>query len=276
MTKQTKAIKSGAIITDCADDNARVRQELRFARLFGAKPAFLGVGADAVHAKEGQAADIKAAGNLIDALGHADIMLVNVAPRGESETDSNGTPFCYFYISDTLVVSTYTPRCLGLLRDLGYVDSIELMDVPTVTAAAVQWDELTEQEAERINNTQFRSLEFLPLAARWVYEGRDVPSQSKPLDNLPAIQPCVWWVDNFGNAKTTLRSQDIDFQDGNEVKLSTGQSAVCHTRLADVPRDTTALVKGSSGYGNDRFLEIVVQRGNAAAKHNLEVGSTVF
>jgi hypothetical protein len=279
---------NGAIITDCADGNARARQELRFAELFGGKPTFLGVGADVVLGEGNKAADVEAAGNLLDLLDAVNlpeklrskepVILVNVAPRGgkTKEIWENGTPFCYFRVNGVLVVSTYARRCLSLIRDLGKIQSVELLDVPTVTAAAVAWGELTPERAQRINDTQFRSFEFMPLVARWLCDGRSVPSQNQSLEDIPAINPSIWCVDSFGNVKTTLLARDVGFEEGKVVELAEGDKVTCYTRLADVPRGASALVVGSSGYGEDRFLEVVVQRGNASEQHNLIIGSPVL
>jgi len=279
----------GSIITDCADNNARARQELRFSSLFGAKPTFLGVGA--------KAPDLEAAGNLLDQLDALTnlpvsaesterIILVNVAPRGEKVKQKweNGTPFCYVRVGDILIVSTYAGRALHLLKKRSLADSVELLDVPTVTTAAVEWGELTKEQAAHINNTQFRSYEFLPLAAYWVSQGKDVPSTTQPIEDEQDTDGKVWCVDRFGNAKTTLVASDVGFEEGKPVTLSDGQTATCHRRLADVPKNESALVIGSSGYGNDRFIEVVVQwhddgfRGSdsAASRHGLEVGSPVL
>ena len=279
----------GSIITDCADTNARARQELRFASLFGAKPTFLGVGA--------KAPDIEAAGNLLDQLDalsntpivRADtpaIILVNVAPRGEKVKQKwhNGTPFCYVRVGNALIVSTYAGRALSLLREHGLADSVELLDVPTVTAAAVEWGELTKEQAEHINHTQFRSFEFLPLVAYWLTQNKPVPSETQPIEVTHDIHGKVWCIDGFGNAKTSLLPSDIEFNEGKTVILADGQKAICHRRLADVPKNETALVVGSSGYRQNRFLEIVVQwrddgfhgSDSAATRHNLTVGSIVL
>lgn len=280
---------NGAIITDCSDQNARSRQELRFTELFGSKPTFLGVGADVVLGEGNKAADVEAAGNLLDLLDAINlpdnlkskrqtVVLVNVAPRGgkTKEIWENGTPFCYFRVNGTLVVSTFARRCLSLIRDLGQIESVELLDVPTVTEAAVEWGDLTADHAQRINDTQFRSFEFMPLVARWLCDGRPVPSISQPLKDIPAIDPSVWCVDSFGNVKTTLRPQDIDFEEGKVIELADGDKVTCYTRLADVPRGVSAIVIGSSGYGPDRFLEVVIQRGNASKQHSLSIGSPVI
>lgn len=270
----------GSIITDCADDNARTRQELRFQSLFGSMPSFLGVSSYN---------SIEAAGNLVEQLDvlenfpllagdTSNVLLVNVAPRSHDikQRWENGTPFCAFRTGKTLVVSTYEGHCLALARDLGITASVELFDIPTVTKAAVAWGELTEEQAESINNTQFRSLAFLPLVAHWLTQGREVPSTTQPLDDLPSAHGQVWHIDNFGNAKTTLTKKDVDFQEGAPITLAGGVTATCHRRLADVPRGTTALTVGSSGYGEHRFLEIVIgSTGHAAEEYGLQVGTRV-
>ena len=242
----------GTIITDCTDNNAEVRQELRFESLFGIKPSFLGVGK--------YAPDIEAAGNLLDQLealrnlpvSRRDktqvVVLVNVAPRGDAVKQKwdNGTPFCYARLGDTLVVSTYAGQALGLAKTHGLIDTIELLDMPTVTKAAVEWGELTEAQAERINHTQFRSLEFLPLVAYWLSTGRPVPSKEVEIDSLKAEKGLVWCTDNFVKAKTTLLPEDVNFADGKTVTLADGTSAVCCKRLAG----ETGLEPATPGFGD--------------------------
>jgi len=280
---------TGSIITDCADNNARSRQQLRFSQLFGVQPTFHGVG--------GIAPETEAAGNLIDQLASLSnlpesvsdtnaVVLVNVAPRGDGVRAKwdNGVPFCYFHVGSALVVSTYTEQILGIIASKGLAHSVELLDTPTVTAAAVEWGEITAEQRERINHTQFRSLEFLPLVAYWVLNGREVPVVTKTIVPGDDISGKVWCIDNFGNAKTTLVASDIDFQEGKKVLLADGTGATCYRRLADVPKGETALVIGSSGFGTERFLEIIVQwqdggfngSGSAAERHKLTVGSAVF
>lgn len=271
----------GSIITDCADDNARARQELRFTSLFGVQPTFTGVGSYS---------PIEAAGNLLDQLDVLSnfplasqqvtpIILVNVAPRGEDIAArwDNGTPFYYAKIGNILLAGTYEEQCLALLRDHGLLNHVALLDIPEVTQAAVAWGDLTPQWANRINHTQFRSLEFLPLAAYWIWRGRAVPSKTISLQSLPEVQQQVWLADNFGDIKTTLLASAADFRPGKQIRLANDQIATCYTRLADVPQEVTALTIGSSGYGEQRFLEVVVgHRGSAASKHQLSIGGPVL
>jgi len=278
----------GSIITDCADSNARTRQELRFANLFGITPSFIGLGA--------KDPDVEAGGNLIDQLGtllnqpastpeNTPIILVNVAPRGDKVRKkwNNGTPFCYVRVNGVLIVSTYAGRALSLLKEFGLAESVEVMDIPTVMQSAIEWGELTQEQADHVANTQFRSLEFLPLAAYWITQGRDVPSQTHPIevDENPGR---VWCIDSFGNAKTTLTEKDIDFKEGKNITLADGKEATCHRRLADVPKDKSALVIGSSGLAGSRFIEVVVQwrddgfhgSDSATKRHSLSIGSAVL
>ncbi len=278
----------GSIITDCSDHNAQSRQQLRFASLFGATSSFLGL--------RKHAPDLEAAGHLIDQLDilsrtpksitqSQSVIILNVAPRGQAVKKNypNGSPFCYVKVNQTYIISTYEGRSLSLLKQFNLADQVQVLDIPTVTAAAIGWGELTFEQSAAINNSQFRSLEFAPLAAYWLTHSFDVPS--KPAD-IRALEESglVWTIDNFGNVKTTLLPEDIDFADGKEIILSDGKPAICCTKLADVPDDITAITVGSSGYGSQRFLEIVVQwhdKGfsdshSAHQRHNLKVGDPVL
>jgi S-adenosylmethionine hydrolase len=112
-----------------------------------------------------------------------------------------------------------------------------------------------------------------------LYSGKAVPAEIQSLENLEAMPAIgkVWFVDNFGNLKTTLRAEDIGFEEGREFTLSNGEPVACYRRLADVPKATTGLTIGSSGYGQDRFLEVVVgERGRATDVHSLTIGSEVL
>ena len=124
----------------------------------------------------------------------------------------------------------------------------------------------------------------MQLAAYWIASGRPVPSVPKKLVAKPDPFGKVWCIDNFGNAKTTLLPKDINFAEGKSIRLADGKTAVYYRRLADVPKETSALVIGSSGYGADRFLELVVpwndpgqpHSQSAADRHNLQIGSPVL
>lgn len=276
MTNQTPLI-NGVIISDCADDNAIGRQKTRFASLFGSSPAFIRL--------TSAAPDLEGAGNLIDVLDAAShvpasiaaapqVVLVNVAPRGGDvkERWDNGTPFCYFITGNTIVVSTFEGHVLSLARDFGIVSEVGLFDIPTVTAGLQAKNILTPTEADKINHTQFRSMEFMPLAAYWLHKKVELPSMTRSLDSLAAVSDKVWLIDCFGNVKTTVISNGADEQ---KVHLEGNVELAHYQRLADVPKGELAVVTGSSGYGEHRFLEIVKQGSSAAQALGLSVGSDV-
>ncbi len=271
----------GVIITDCHDANAQARQQVRFTSLFGVKPAFIELGA-------GDNADLEAAGHLADVLdaiqtpsGYPEtpaVVLVNVAPRGDDVRGrwENGTPFCYAEIGNALVVSAYEGKALSLVRKLGQVSTAHLLDIPAVTQSLIDSGSITAREAHRISNTQFRSLEFLPLAAYEIASGNSLPSEELAVESHQNIEGLAWFIDNFGNVKTTLLPEDINFQEGQTIQLAGGQKATAYERLTDVPTGEFGITIGSSGYGEDRWLEVVQQRGRAADALSLGIGSQIL
>jgi hypothetical protein len=89
------------------------------------------------------------------------------------------------------------------------------------------------------------------------------------IDEIPDAPHTIWWIDNFGNCKTT-------FVDGEEnVLLEKFPNIQKYTRLKDVPNDEAGIVVGSSGIGETRFLEIVVQGKNASDILELEIGKEI-
>lgn len=265
--KKVFRINCATIITDCGDDNARARIQARIATLMGATPIFIPI--------LSTSPEIECAVQLVDSLDACNntpisaavskLVIANVAPRLGSH--DNGAPFCYFHVGNTLVVSTFSSYCLSLVRELAIADHIFLLDVVAVTEAAASGGLITSAHAHFIQNSQFRSLEFVPLVAFWLLTGQNVPAARTPIPATP-IPPYIWFIDCFGNCKTTLLPQNpssLTFPIGDH-KLP-----FC-TRLTDAPLKTPAVVIGSSGYSHTRFLEIVVRGGSAAAALNLAVG----
>ena len=169
-------------LTDCTDPNALARQSARLAALFGRSPAILPLtGAD----PEGTAAltllDVLRAGSeLLGGAGSPTVVLVNIAPRDGHWP--NGVPFCYFRHAGHLVISTLNPRVLEPLRRHLGVTEVAVTDVrEVVEAAAAGWAELRPAEVEEIVRTQFRSLWYVPLLARWLVDGRPVPARTEAL-----------------------------------------------------------------------------------------------
>lgn len=259
--------RSTTIITDCQDANARGRVTTRAAGLLQAPVSFIGV-----------ASDLEAAGNIIDALDATtdlpSVVLANVAPRnGAAKQWPNGTPFGYFYYHHTLVIAAIDGAVLSLVKKLALTNTIHVFNISEVMEALTQHAFIDATAAQRITATQFRSFEFLPRAAAWLVEGYALPATPMALAAAADTPAAVWWVDNFGNCKTTLLADELT----DELKNRLHQQYGCgyYERLKDVPDGSLALVSGSSGLGERRFIEIVQQGGSAAQTLGLKSGDTV-
>ncbi len=259
------------IINDSHCANAMARQAARAALLTDASVYTLGVPSYS---------SIAAAGNLIDVLdaqrGMRSAVLVNVAPRyGEAKKWENGTPFCYFTWQSVVVIATTGGYTLSLVKKLGLVDAVNVLDVRSSLMKMAREHLLSPEEEARIAQSQFRSFEFLPRVASYLLHENEPPSTVLRLDEFPDAPAAVWWVDNFGNVKTTLLPEDVGFETGKRVSLSLGEF-MCHASLKDVPDGEPALIVGSSGVEARRFLELVVQGGRAAERLSLSVGDELL
>lgn len=259
------------IITDCRDDNAMSRQKTRLATLLTSQVAITGVGVQS---------DLEAAGCLVDTMDAANqapgVVLVNVAPRNAAVQKkwSNGSPFAYFWHGQTLVVSSIDGLTLSMVKKLGLIRKVRLMDIEKVVASPT-WKERWGNQQERIIKTQFRSYEFLPRVASLLLEGQNVPSKKHALAATKLPPLAIWSIDCFGNCKTTLLPQEVSFKRGEAIETSFGILS-CFTQLRSVPDNEAAIVVGSSGIQNQRFLEIVIQGGRAADYFNISVGTSIF
>ncbi len=249
-----------SIITDCQDGNARVRQQTRYSVLFPQTAInFVGV-----------SSDIEAAGNLIDVLDAAGdtegIIAVNVAPRhGAAKKWPNGTPFGYFWYKKILIVCTVDGEVLSLMKKLDLGDHVNVTDIRTVMPVGGYAHKATEHAA----TSQFRSFDYLPRLARIVWDKHDVPADKLVFTDIANVSTGVWWIDSFGNCKTTLLPADVNFEAGAQREINLHGidiKATCYKQLRDVPDGETGLILGSSGFGDQRFLELVIQ-GTSAAKH---------
>lgn len=270
-------------ISDCGDPNAEARRKARIG-------SYLGVPLNCVELESDGQKDLEAGFNVVDILDGRlvpesfranrppGLILANVAPRGSDVKKRwpNGTPFCSFYHQETntTVLSTYEGRTLSVAAKLGLAHAVKVYDIPTVANSLVEDATLTRREADKIVNTQYRSLEFEPLAATLLGQGRELPGETLPVNGKREVEGLVGLVDIFGNAKVIALPEDINYRDGEFVRLShSGVRVQCIPHLADVRTGESAVTIGSSGYGEQRFLEIVIGKGRAARELNLEVGS---
>ncbi len=256
------------IINDCKDENVKGRQLGRVMALFNSPANFVGV-----------SNEIEAAGNIIDILDSygqkPGVILVNVAPRnGKAKKHANGTPFGYFWIKKTLVMASVDGVTLSLIKKLKLIKTVNVLDIPQALEIMVKKRFVPAELKNHIINTQFRSYDFLPRVAHYLVKNKNIISKKVSIDEFEKAPAAVWWVDNFGNCKTTLFAADIVTTSKKLVAAKFGKLPY-YERLKDVPDKQAAIITGSSGFGKNRFLEIVVQGGNAAKQQGLSSGDVI-
>lgn len=257
------------IINDCQDPNAVARQVARAAALLD-KPVNL-IGVDT---------DLEAAGNLVDLLDavgeHNGLVLANVAPRHrDAKKRPNGSPFGYFHYKNILVITTVDGLILSLVKKFNLVDKVEVIEIPSTLDKMIESGIMTREQRDHIVDSQFRSFDFLPRVAAHITRGREVISQKMDISQVKDAPRAIWWVDNFGNCKTTLTLEDVGKPNG-QVDFGKLGMMPFYRRLKDVPDGEVAVVIGSSGIDQRRFLEIVMQGKSAADKLNLKSGDIIF
>lgn len=253
------------IINDCRDDNAAGRQATRTSSILQCPVNYIGVNNE-----------IEAAGNLIDTLDALEerqgIILINVAPRNsKAKKWKNGSPFGYFRYKNTLIISTIDGLSLSLAKKFKLTDFVNSLNIPNVVEILFKKNYISAEQKEYIVNTQFRSFDFLPRIAEYLIKEKDIDSEAIPIEEFSEIADTIWWIDNFGNCKTTLLENDL-----SDKKIVIKDNKLSYyTRLKDVPDKQPAIITGSSGLGQKRFLEIVVQGGSAKDCFDLCIGEKI-
>lgn len=257
------------IINDCLDQNAKLRQITRTGSLFkNCSVNCFGV-----------KSDLEVSGFLVDAIdsfdGRKGVIMVNVAPRnGRAKKWKNGTPFGFFWNKKTLIISSVDGLTLSLAKKLGIIKNFCILDIVEVVNA-IDNRELNKNTKRQITNSQFRSFDFLPRVACWITKKRDIPFEKYDLSEILNPPDAIWFVDNFGNIKTTLLKEEIDLDAKNNVAIKINgrmKKFNFYGKLSKLPNKKTGLVIGSSGIGEKRFLEIISQGGNACEKLKIKSG----
>ena len=264
------------IITDCYEGNEAGRQITRFNSLGLGPTSLIGVKSDfsVDSAIEGGA-------NLVDMLdasqGKSGVVVLNVAPRGNKLEGENGNPFCYFYYKKTLVISTIKGHCLSFVKHFGITNKVNLLELKDALDFARDKNLINGGLEKYITNTQFRSFDFVPRLAKWLIDDISIPSRHYSLSTIHLPPTCIWCIDAFGNAKLSITSNDIPLKEAPcKFKTNLG-TFLYYERLKDLPFGKTAIYIGSSGIGDNRFLEFATQgiSGSIARKLNLKVGDKI-
>lgn len=257
------------IINDCKDENAKGRQLARITSIFRCSANFIGV-----------SHELEVAGNIIDILdanGDSDgIILVNVAPRnGKAKKYPNGTPFGYFWYKKTLIVSSIDGHTLSLVKKLKLTKFINVLDIPGALDILIKNKFLSPNLKNLITDSQFRSYNFLPMVAAFIFKNKKIKSKKVTIEIISDAPPAIWLVDNFGNCKTTIFTEELSLDPEGFIKTKF-RKLKYYPKLKDVPDKSAAIITGSSGIGEKRFLEIVIQGNSATKKFNIVLGDNVF
>ena len=262
-------IKSVTIINDCNDPNDAGRQLIRASYLFGVHATFVAI-----------KNEIEASGNIIDAIDALDdkpgVIIANVSPRGgKSKKFINGSSFGYFWYKNILVVSSVDGQILSLIKKFALTKFINVLDTEKTLSILARKGKIKKEQINYIKNSQFRSFDFEPRIAAFLFKNKNVESKKLLINKIPDAPAIIWWVDNFGNCKTTIFAKELNLKPGDFVKTKFGKLKY-YEHLKDIPDKKLAIITGSSGLGENRFLEIVVQGGSAAKKLGIKSGDKIF
>lgn len=216
-----------------------------------------------------------ACGNLVDAIdAGVDIVLCNSAPRRDTR-ETNGDGIVYLEINGTLIVSTL--GALGLLAKFVPEASLKVQEVNV----AAFMEAFGSTNRSRFN---FRGLEVIPFLAQTLRRGHDLAELCRVRYIVPPAQPFVWLVDEIEGRPTNLklsvlRSDLPEFAQGRTIEVKfNGQDrnylVRCYERLTDIPSGELGIYEGSSGMGNERFLEIALLGGSASNLLEVQRGGT--
>lgn len=260
------------IINDCNDPNESARQLTRANILFNCPANSLRLGVYS---------DIQSAGNLIDVLdaseGQKGIVIVNVAPRfGAAKRWSNGAPFGFFKYKETIVVMTINPEIQHLLWKLKITNEIYVTEISEVIDILIEQGLVEMTRRQYLIDTQFRSFEYAPKLAKLVFDEITFPTKTIASEEVKnGDKGKVWFIDSFGNCKTTLLKEDLIIDEGGYVQTNWGKIKY-HEKLKDVQNEDLGIYVGSSGIGLNRFVEITIQGGNASAGIGINVGDEIL
>jgi hypothetical protein len=250
-----------AIVSDCTDANARGRMKQRIKRLVP--------GADVDFYKVRH--HLEAGGNMVDAMDAMaeppGAVLCNMAPR---HADRNGSPIVFKNVLGFEFITTvYALPLFRMFFDEAGCD-LRMLNVGA----------FLESAGERPSRSQFRGLTVIPLLLAHM---RGTAKRVVDLDKVsvpftyPAqeIDPAIWGIDEIGsqqyNAKLTVRRSELrGVSEGDMVRLrivnrkgkKKDVDATFRECLEDVPVGEIGLITGSSGYGDERFLELVQSGGS--------------
>ncbi|MBI1975029.1 MAG: hypothetical protein HYS57_01560 [Parcubacteria group bacterium] len=261
------------IINDSRDDNARARQAGELSRYIECSHEFIRV-----------SGELAAGFNLIDTLktfrhGKRGGIAVNVATR--TGILQNGINFGYFPFESAWVVSTTGDETLALAEYLDATKTIRVLDTEKTTDFLIAEGFVSPDDREDILTSQFRSSVFSPAVLAYLITRGEIPCYTlHQLKRVDSIIGKVCWIDNFGNLKLAKTVDSLGgIGAGTFIKTllpAPFHRLLYYPQLSMVPDKRAAIIRGSSGVGSHRLLEVVVKGGKAGRLMKLEIGDRVL
>lgn len=181
------------------------------------------------------------------------IIYANTAPRKDAKQErknNEGEKLTYAVLNNgTKIVAVNSGYSFSFIKN-----EIKQLNLVTVANAG----------------SQFRSRDYYPQAVVGFLHGEletYVGKNLKPKDIIPDIpENLLAFADGYGNLKTTIKRNQINFEAGTRVKITLNQVkrlATFATGNFEVKDGELAFAPGSTGEKGNEFLEIFLRGGSA-------------
>jgi hypothetical protein len=197
------------------------------------------------------------------------IVVGNYAPR--SENYPNGAPFLLTMINQNYVIGN--PETFYILKKIGLLNMLPVVEINILNTLELYFP---EEESLNLSQSQFRSLEVLPLLIYLIVNEKKIITKKYEFPIVAFSGSEIIFIDNFGNVKTSIKSHNFISLKGLNTNLKIGdfegQSPSYYWKLSDVP-------KGRAGFvvsGSNDLVELVVNGGSAAEFYNIKVGDKII
>lgn len=194
------------------------------------------------------------------------IIYANTAPRKDAKQErknNEGEKLTYAVLNNgTRIVAVNSGYSFSFIKN-----EIKQLNLVTVLNAG----------------SQFRSRDYYPQAVVGFLHGELDKYVGKSLDpkkiipNIP--QNCLAFADGYGNLKTTIKRNQINFKAGTRVKITLNQVkrlATFATGNFEVKDGELAFAPGSTGEKGNEFLEIFLRGGSAWQVFNNPVMESII
>jgi hypothetical protein len=179
------------------------------------------------------------------------IIYSNTAPRKDTKQErknNEGEKLCYARLDNGCkIVAVNAGHCFSFVKHR--LDNFNLVKIPN-------------------QGSQFRSRDFYPEAVVRILKGdQDIIGQELELSLIPDLpNNQLASVDGYGNLKSTIKRTDVEFNQGQKVKIRLNgvkRMGIYADGNFEVKEGELAFAPGSSGEEGQEFLEIFLRGGSA-------------